>query len=226
MYLYPRARVLTIAGVDPSGGAGVLADVKSISAFGGYAMSVIAALTSQNTKGVSAVESVSHDFITAQLDTLSQDVSIDAVKIGLLSAPAITAVSEWLQQNRPRFVVLDPVMVATSGDRLLSVEAEQQLKRLSKFATIITPNLPELAVLSGKEEAQTMEDAIAQAKLLRSELGCDIFLKLGHLKGQASADDYIVTENSATLVQADWIDTANTHGTGCSLSSALATVTF
>jgi hydroxymethylpyrimidine kinase/phosphomethylpyrimidine kinase len=187
-------------------------------------MSVIAALTSQNTKGVFCVEPVAPEFITAQLNALSDDITIDAVKIGLLSAPAIDAVASWLEHNRPRYVVLDPVMVATSGDRLLDETAEQKLKRLTRFATIITPNLPELAVLSGQVQAKTVEKAIAQAKGLQRDLGCDIFLKLGHLKGQKVAEDYIVEPEGATLVTAPWVDTDNTHGTGCSLSSALATL--
>ncbi|WP_258546475.1 bifunctional hydroxymethylpyrimidine kinase/phosphomethylpyrimidine kinase, partial [Microbacterium sp. H6] len=147
-------RVLSIAGSDPSGGAGIQADLKSIAANGGYGMAVLTALTAQNTQGVRAVHVPPVDFLRAQLDAVSDDIVIDAVKIGMLAdAEVIRAVGAWLDRVRPPVVVLDPVMVATSGDRLLDPEAERALHGLLARATLVTPNLAELAVLAGREIA-------------------------------------------------------------------------
>ena len=147
-------RVLSIAGSDPSGGAGIQADLKSIAAHGGYGMAAITALTAQNTRGVSGVHVPPVEFLRQQLETVSSDVAIDAVKIGMLGdAAVINEVRTWLAKVRPAVVVLDPVMVATSGDRLLRESAEAALRDLLPMADLITPNLPELAMLLGEPEA-------------------------------------------------------------------------
>lgn len=223
-----RPRVLSIAGVDPSGGAGIIADIKSISAFGGYAMGAVASMTAQNTKGVQAVQAVQAEFLQEQLSSISDDIDIDAVKIGLLSPSAVEVVGKWLKKHRPKYIVLDPVMVATSGDRLLDASGEQKLKELARHATVVTPNLPELAVWTNNHEATTVQEALEQAKSLQSELGCTVLLKLGHLTRQNaqndSISDFVVDNSGATELTSAWIESNSTHGTGCSLSSALATI--
>ena len=184
--------VLTIAGVDPSGGAGVLADIKTMSALGGYGCAVIAALTAQNTQGVTGVLGVDAEFVKAQLDTLFADVGIDAVKIGMLSdVKVIEVVADAIKRYRPRYVVLDPVMVAKSGDRLLpesSVDALRSL--LLPLATILTPNLPEAAVLAGEDEITDRSQMLPLAKKLLSMMGDHhwMLLKGGHLVGDAVPD--------------------------------------
>ena len=165
--------ILTIAGVDPSGGAGVLADIKTMSALGGYGCAVIAALTAQNTQGVTGVLGIDADFVKEQLDTLFADVRIDAVKIGMLSdVKVIETVADALKRYRPRYVVLDPVMVAKSGDRLLpesSVDALRSL--LLPLATVLTPNLPEAAVLASEKEITDRSQMLPLAKKLLSKYG-------------------------------------------------------
>lgn len=215
---------LTIAGVDPSGGAGVLADVKTMSSLGVYATAVIAALTAQNTQCVTAIESVSPDFIKAQIDTLFSDVRIDAVKIGMLSdSQTIRAVADRLCYWKPRWIVLDPVMVAKSGDKLLADEAVETLKReLLPIASIITPNLPEASVLLGREivcESEMKEAAKALYELTDRQ-AC-VYLKGGHLT-QADCNDVFFDGKGFTVMKAQRFETKNTHGTGCTLSSAIA----
>nr|WP_240460414.1 bifunctional hydroxymethylpyrimidine kinase/phosphomethylpyrimidine kinase [Arthrobacter pascens] len=221
-------RVLAIAGSDPSGGAGIQADLKSIAATGGYGMAAITALTAQNTRGVSAVHVPPAEFLAAQLAAVSDDIAVDAVKIGMLGdAQVIAAVRTWLEKVRPGVVVLDPVMVATSGDRLLQESAEAALRELLPLADLITPNLAELAMLLGEPEAATWPDALEQGKRLAAETGATVLVKGGHLYG-ADCPDALVNTGGAlsadvVVVDGERVPTRNSHGTGCSLSSAMAT---
>lgn len=236
------ARVLSIAGSDPSGGAGIQADLKSIAAVGGYGMAAITALTAQNTRGVRAVHVPPAAFLAEQLDALACDIEIDAVKLGMLAnAEVIGVVAEWLGRVRPPVVVLDPVMVATSGDRLLAPEAERAMRELLPLADLVTPNLAELAVLAGLGQepqgtagapdapdppvATTWAEAIAQAEAVSARFGVRVLAKGGHLGGD-TAPDALVDAASATIVEfaGERIETTATHGTGCSLSSAIATL--
>ncbi|MET3370026.1 bifunctional hydroxymethylpyrimidine kinase/phosphomethylpyrimidine kinase [Arthrobacter sp. M2012083] len=225
----PIPRVLSIAGSDPSGGAGVQADLKSIAAFGGYGMAAITALTAQNTRGVSAVHVPPAHFLRQQLEAISGDITIDAVKIGMLGdAAVIDEVRGWLEEVSPVVVVLDPVMVATSGDRLLRESAEKALRSLLPLAHLMTPNLPELAMLLGEPEARDWVSALDQGKRLAAEYGNTVLVKGGHLPGPECPDALV---NTSGLLSQDVIEVAgpkvatrNSHGTGCSLSSALATV--
>jgi hydroxymethylpyrimidine/phosphomethylpyrimidine kinase len=221
-------RVLAIAGSDPSGGAGIQADLKSIAANGGYGMAAITALTAQNTHGVRAVHVPPAGFLTAQLEAISDDISIDAVKIGMLGDSAvIAAVRSWLEKARPAVVVLDPVMVATSGDRLLQEAAEAELRELLPLADLITPNLAELAMLLNEPLADNWEAALGQGKRLAAQAGTTVLVKGGHLEGGACPDALVNTEGllaqDVVVVPGARIDTRNSHGTGCSLSSAMAT---
>ncbi|MEQ4517831.1 bifunctional hydroxymethylpyrimidine kinase/phosphomethylpyrimidine kinase [Pseudarthrobacter sp. B907] len=229
-------RVLAIAGSDPSGGAGIQADLKSIAAHGGYGMAAITALTAQNTQGVRSVHVPPASFLTAQLDAISEDITIDAVKIGMLGdAVVIDAVRAWLEEVRPAVVVLDPVMVATSGDRLLQESAETALRALLPLADLITPNLAELAMLLGEEPAADWDEALDQGKRLAALTGSTVLVKGGHLQDTGADDDGAgcpdALVNTGGLLGAETvvvpgkrIATRNSHGTGCSLSSALATV--
>ena len=217
--------VLSIAGVDPSGGAGLLADVKAISACGAYGCGVVAALTAQNTKGVFGVMPVSPEFVRQQLDTLFDDVEIDAVKIGMLNdATVIETVAQVLEQRVPQFIVLDPVMVAKSKDRLLAEDAISALRdRLLPLATVITPNLPEAAELLGEAEVDALDAMDAVAAELLKLLGPQgwVLLKGGHLNGDIASDLLLGPQGAYRFNEAK-ITTKNTHGTGCTLSSALA----
>ncbi|MGV2985970.1 bifunctional hydroxymethylpyrimidine kinase/phosphomethylpyrimidine kinase [Microbacterium sp. AGC85] len=218
-------RVLSIAGSDPSGGAGIQADLKSIGANGGYGMAAITALTVQNTQGVRSVHVPPADFLRAQLDALSDDIDIDAVKIGMLAdAEIIRTVIAWLDDARPPIVVVDPVMVATSGDRLLEADAESALRDLLRRADLVTPNLLELAVLADAAVADSWSGAIADAERLSADIGSAVLVKGGHLSGAESPDAF-VDAVTATVQEfpGTRIDTEATHGTGCSLSSAIAT---
>jgi hydroxymethylpyrimidine/phosphomethylpyrimidine kinase len=220
--------VLSIAGSDPSGGAGIQADLKSIAAHGGYGMAVITALTAQNTQGVRSVHVPPVEFLREQLDAISEDISVDAVKIGMLGDTAVIGeVRSWLEKARPGVVVLDPVMVATSGDRLLRDSAEAALRELLPLADLVTPNLAELAVLLEEPEAADWATALEQGKRLAAECGTTVLVKGGHLKGGECPDALV---NTAGLLRQDVIEvagarvaTGNSHGTGCSMSSALAT---
>lgn len=217
--------VLTIAGVDPSGGAGVLADVKAMSACGCYACGVVTALTAQNTRGVFGVAAVEPDFVRAQLDAVFDDVPITAVKIGMLAdARLVETVAEVLAARRPRWIVLDPVMVAKSNDRLLEAEAVGALReRLLPLASVATPNLPEAADLLGVSEAEVAADVEGAALRLLDmmEDGAWVLLKGGHLAG-AESTDLLASRTEVHRYSAPRIETVNTHGTGCTLSSALA----
>lgn len=225
----PTPRVLSIAGTDPTGGAGIQADLKSISANGGYGMAVVTALVAQNTHGVRSVHVPPLTFLREQLDAVSDDVTIDAVKIGMLGTRAITAVvQEWLQVTKPPIVVLDPVMIATSGDRLLDHDAEQAMRELLAHVEVVTPNLPELAVLLQDETAQSWADAIEQGRRLSAAHGVVVLVKGGHLGGDSAPDALVdahgrLGPDEVFEISAARVPTSNTHGTGCSMSAALAT---
>lgn len=221
-------RVLSIAGTDPTGGAGIQADLKSIAANGGYGMAVVTALVAQNTRGVRSVHVPPPAFLREQLDAVSDDVAIDAVKIGMLAtADVIRVVTGWLERVRPPIVVLDPVMVATSGDRLLDPDAEQALRALVPHADVVTPNVPELAILAGEPVATTWDEVLAQAGRVAARHGVRVLAKGGHLDGEALTDALVepggASGPTVTAFRGTRIHTRNTHGTGCSLSSALAT---
>ena len=217
-------RVLSIAGTDPTGGAGIQADLKSIAAFGGYGMAAVTALVAQNTLGVREVHVPPTAFLDAQLRAVSDDVEIDAVKIGMLgSAEVVATVDTWLAEVQPPIVVLDPVMIATSGDRLLDADAEQAVRTLCRRADLVTPNLPELAVLTDRPVATTWDDAIAQARTLAGRADTAVLVKGGHLDGDESPDA-IVDTTGVHPVSGRRVATRHTHGTGCSLSSAMATL--
>lgn len=220
-------RVLSIAGTDPTGGAGIHADLKSIAANGGYGMAVVTVLVAQNTRGVRSVHVPPVPFLAAQLDAVSDDVEIDAVKIGMLANRAvIETVAAWLGRVRPPVVVLDPVMVATSGDRLLDADAEDALRALARHADLLTPNVPELAILAGEPEAADWAEVRAQAARVSARHGVRVLAKGGHLSGADLPDALVdARREPAGIVEFPGvrIDTTSTHGTGCSLSSAVAT---
>lgn len=217
-------RVLSIAGTDPSGGAGIQADLKSIAASGGYGMCVTTSLVAQNTCGVRKVFTPPLEFLTAQLAAVFDDVTVDAVKIGMLGdADTIRTVRTWLSEHPVPVVVLDPVMIASSGDRLLQAEAEQALRDLVPLVNVITPNIPELAVLCEKEPAQTFDEAHEQAANLAAATGTTVIVKGGHLCGQDAGNTAVFPDGTCAHVHTPRLDSRNTHGTGCSLSSSLAT---
>ena len=214
---------LTIAGSDSSGGAGIQADLKTFAALGVYGASVITALTAQNTQGVSGIHQVPAEFVTAQIDAVFSDLTVGAVKIGMVAQLAsIDAIAAGLKRWSPKYVVLDPVMVATSGDRLLAAEAVDALRtKLIPLASVITPNLPEAAALL--DEAVAADEAAVEKQGRRLlALGCKaVLIKGGHGEG-AESIDYLVDSSGVTVLAAPRIVTKNTHGTGCSLSSAIA----
>ncbi|MFH0782165.1 MAG: bifunctional hydroxymethylpyrimidine kinase/phosphomethylpyrimidine kinase [Pseudomonadota bacterium] len=217
-------RVLTIAGSDSGGGAGIQADLKTISANGCYGFSVITALTAQNTQGVSAIHAVPVDFVRAQLDAVLEDIGCDAVKIGMLfSAEHIRTVADGLQRHGVKRIVLDPVMVAQSGDKLVQDEAIDALRTyLIPLADIVTPNLPEASVLLDRDIRATAE--IEQAVVELAALGCgSVLIKGGH-KQSDGCDDclYLAGEKRLITLPGKRIATSNNHGTGCTLSSAIA----
>jgi hydroxymethylpyrimidine/phosphomethylpyrimidine kinase len=217
------ANILTIAGTDPSGGAGIQADLKTFGALGTYGMSAVTALVAQNTTGVRAILDVPPDFIAAQLDAVFEDVRVDAVKIGMLSQPAvIETVADRLERHRAHRIVVDPVMVAKSGDRLLQPAAVAALRaRLLPLAEVITPNLPEAGVLLGLEPVRRAAEMIEAAAALRALGPKAVLLKGGHLAG-GEAVDILDDGGEPVTLAAPRIDTANTHGTGCTLSAAIA----
>ena len=216
--------VLTIAGSDSGGGAGIQADIKTISATGGYGCSVITALTAQNTQGVSAIYPISSEFVEQQLDAVFCDLNVIAVKIGMLSDETIiAAVAKKLRQYAPKYIVLDPVMVATSGDMLLKSTAMETLKTaLFPLADVITPNLPEAAASTDSELPKTEEEMVAIINKLRDLGAKSILLKGGHCEGDRSSTDLLISTDRVERFSVSRIDTANTHGTGCTLSSAIA----
>jgi hydroxymethylpyrimidine/phosphomethylpyrimidine kinase len=214
---------LTIAGSDSSGGAGIQADLKSFAALGVYGASVITALTAQNTKGVTGIHQVPAEFVTAQIDAVFSDLAVGAVKIGMVADLAvIDAIAAGLDRWSPKHVVLDPVMVATSGDRLLANEAVDALRtKLVPRASLITPNLPEAAALLDEPVAASESAIEAQGKRMLA-LGCRaVLIKGGHGQGAESVD-YLVRESGTIALSAPRVATKNTHGTGCTLSSVIA----
>nr|WP_218625901.1 bifunctional hydroxymethylpyrimidine kinase/phosphomethylpyrimidine kinase [Bradyrhizobium sp. dw_411] len=214
---------LTIAGSDSSGGAGIQADLKTFAALGVYGASAITALTAQNTKGVAGIHAVPAEFVTAQIDAVFSDLDVKAVKIGMVAQLAtIDAIAASLMRWSPGHVVLDPVLVATSGDRLLATEAVERLRTgLIPRASLITPNLPEAAALLDEPIASD-EAAIERQGRRLLTLGCrSVLIKGGHGQGSESID-YLVSGHGTLALPAPRIATQNTHGTGCSLSSAIA----
>ncbi|MFL2001850.1 bifunctional hydroxymethylpyrimidine kinase/phosphomethylpyrimidine kinase [Microbacterium sp. A1-JK] len=217
-------RVLSIAGTDPTGGAGVQADLKSIAANGGYGMAAVTALVAQNTRGVRSVHRPPTSFLAEQLHAVSDDVAIDAVKIGMLADVGVIAtVRQWLSAVRPPVVVLDPVMVSTSGHRLLDPGAEDALRLLLPVADLVTPNVPELAILLACEPASDGDAVVAQARELARRHGVRVLAKGGHLEGSDLRDALVEPDGRVSDFRSPRIETRNTHGTGCSLSSAIAT---
>jgi len=213
---------LTIAGSDSGGGAGIQADLKTFSALGVYGASVITALTAQNTKGVSAIHEVPADFITAQIDAVFSDFDVGAVKIGMLgNAAAIAAVTAGLDLHRARNVVLDPVLAATSGEALLRADAIGALQNLITRASLLTPNLPEAAALLDMPIAGDEDEMRAQAKTLLALGASAVLIKGGHGDGPESVD-LLVDAGGCTRYAAPRLVTDNTHGTGCTLASAIA----
>jgi hydroxymethylpyrimidine/phosphomethylpyrimidine kinase len=214
---------VTIAGSDSSGGAGIQADLKTFGALGVYGASVVTALTAQNTHGVTAIHDVPADFITAQMDAVFSDLEVDAVKIGMLSqAAVIEAVAAGLKKYNAKNIVLDPVMVATSGDRLLADDAVSALRRdLLPMALVVTPNLHEAAALTGAAPARNEQEMAAQAREILSLGPRFVLIKGGHGSGDESVD-LLVGAGEAVRLSAQRIATNNTHGTGCTLSSAIA----
>lgn len=210
--------VLSIAGSDPSGGAGIQADLKTFSALGCYGMAVITSLTAQNTQGVTGVVDVPPAFVKQQIDTIFEDIDVSAVKIGMLSNTEIMeAVADALEQHKPPFIILDPVMVATSGDSLITSDAVETLKkRLIPMADLITPNIPEAEKLMRKA---VIDMEVAAENLC--DLGCQAALiKGGHLKGEVMRD-VLFSKGLVKVFETTRIETNNTHGTGCTLSSAI-----
>jgi len=218
------ANILTIAGTDPSGGAGIQADIKTFSALGAYACSAITAVVAQNTQGVRAFVALDPAFVAEQIDAVLEDVRIDAIKIGMIANAGIAeAVADRLRHHGARNIVLDPVMVAKSGHALLAPEAVAAVRDLLvPLATIITPNLPEAAVLLDRKDAWTadsMQSALPELLALGAEW---VLLKGGHLEGSDESTDLLAGPEGVSAFRAPRIATRNDHGTGCTLSSAIA----
>jgi hydroxymethylpyrimidine kinase/phosphomethylpyrimidine kinase len=223
-------RVLSIAGTDPTGGAGIHADLKSIAANGGYGMAVVTALVAQNTTEVRTVHTPPAAFLAEQLDAVSDDVTIDAVKIGMLGTPENAAVvAEWLGREAPPIVVLDPVLAASTGAALGDGDLGAAIRDLVPACSVVTPNLDELAILAGEGRAPTWTAAIEQARRLSERFMTAVLITGGHLSGPTSPDalvdpgDTLGTGRALLESTAPRIATSNTHGTGCSLSAGLAT---
>ena len=212
---------LSIAGTDPSGGAGMQADLKAMTMNGVFATSAITALVAQNTTGVREIQEVSPEFLGTQMDCVFEDIPPAAVKVGMVaSIPLIEKIAERLNYYQAKNIVVDPVMVATSGDRLISEEAIDTLKtRLLPLAKVATPNIPEAEILSGMS-IKTTDDIEKAAELISRNCGCAVLLKGGH--NINDANDYLYENGTGTWFMAERIDNPNTHGTGCTLSSAIA----
>ena len=217
-------RVLTIAGSDSGGGAGIQADIKTISAMGCYAASAITAITVQNTIGVQAVHPIPLNILEGQIDAVLSDIGADAIKIGMLhSTEVVNLVADMIQKYQIRNVVLDPVMVSTSGHRLIEESAVEVIKRrLIPLVRVLTPNVPEAEILIGRKIIGEC-DFLEVAKELSTCYCVSVLLKAGHLSGDTLTDYFYNVENdSFTLLPSIRVDTKNTHGTGCTLSSAFA----
>ncbi len=216
------AIALTIAGSDSSGGAGIQADLKTFSAFGVYGASVITALTAQNTRGVTAIEPVAPAFVVAQLEAVLGDLQVGAIKTGMLANAAIVEAVARALRGIGQPLVVDPVMVATSGDSLLSADAVEAVRReLLPIATLLTPNRPEAARLLGTREAASDVEAVAQAEALQALGSAAVLLKGGHDTGEMAAD-ILCDDSGIHRFERPRIDTLHTHGTGCTLSAAIA----
>ena len=220
----PYPVVLSIAGSDCSGGAGIQADIKTISALGGYAASVITAITVQNTLGVQRVEAVSPETVYDQIEAVMSDLQPDAIKIGMVNDVAtIRMIAVCLQKHQPRFVVYDPVMVSTSGHLLMTTEAIQEIKEvLFPLTTLITPNLNEVAVLCARS-VTSPEEMLHAAQELATLYQTSILVKGGHLPGEDMCDVLYSADDKSAIYKGKKIESRNLHGTGCTLSSAIAT---
>lgn len=217
-------KVLTIAGSDSGGGAGIQADIKAISAMGCYASSAITAVTVQNTLGVEAVHPIPLDILAEQIDAVLSDIGADAVKIGMLhSAEVVNVVADKMKKYEIRNVVLDPVMVSTSGHRLIEESAIEVLQSLlMPMARVITPNIPEAEILAGRK-IESEKDFSEVAKLLSQNGSVSVLLKAGHLSGEMLVDYFYNAETDEMItLPSRRVETRNTHGTGCTLSSAFA----
>ena len=217
--------VLSVAGSDPSGGAGIQADLKTFAALGAYGMAALTALTAQNTRGVTGVEAVAPGFLREQIDTVFADIEVAAVKVGMVGrAAAVRAVGESLAVHRPPCIVVDPVMVSKSGHRLIDDDAVTALReQLLPHATVITPNLPEAAVLlEERQEAESTEAMLDVAERLQQRTGTAVLLKGGHLRGGESPDLLLLPRGEPVWIAGRRVETRSTHGTGCTLSSAIA----
>ena len=213
--------VLTIAGSDSGGGAGIQADIKTMTVHGVYAASAVTAVTAQNTTGVYGVQKISPDFLRKQIDCVFQDITPDAVKTGMLPGKEhVETVAEVLSFYRAKHIVTDPVMVSTSGTSLMDEAAKEALKeKLFPLAELITPNIPETEELLGRH-VRTKEDMESAAEELHKRWGCAVLCKGGHFPGEA--DDFLYTEKGGFWIPGERIPSENTHGTGCTLSSAIA----
>ena len=216
--------ILSIAGSDCSGGAGIQADIKTISALGGYAASAITAITVQNTLGVRAVQSISPDMVRGQIEAVMDDLQPVAIKIGMINdIKIVRVISDCLQKYSPAYVVYDPVMVSTSGKKLMTDEAIEEIKKeLLPLVTLITPNIDEAKVLTGKS-IHNIQDMQAAAKMLTDDYQTNILLKGGHLEGDNMCDLLHTSEFIYHIYEEKKIESHNLHGTGCTLSSAIAT---
>ncbi|MGC5168314.1 bifunctional hydroxymethylpyrimidine kinase/phosphomethylpyrimidine kinase [Luteimicrobium sp. DT211] len=225
-----RPRVLTIAGTDPTGGAGVAADLKTFAAHGAYGMAVVTALVAQNTRGVRSVYDPPVQVLVAQLDAVSDDVTIDAVKIGLVGSAAYAhAIGAWLDRVRPPHVVLDPVLAASAGSgRALLGRGEraedvlEALRGLAARADVVTPNVAELAALADVPAPTSGANVVETARKLAANLGTRVLVTGGHFGGRRSPDTLVAPSGDLVTVDGERVETAHTHGTGCALSSALA----
>ncbi|WP_205192275.1 bifunctional hydroxymethylpyrimidine kinase/phosphomethylpyrimidine kinase [Burkholderia sp. LMG 13014] len=221
---HPIPNILTIAGSDSGGGAGIQADLKTFSALGAYGASVITALTAQNTRGVTGVHAPDAAFVTAQLDAVFSDIRIDAVKIGMLANAAIVhAVADALRRYAPRFVVLDTVMISKSAHALLAPDAVDALREtLLPLATVVTPNLPEAAALLNDVPATTEPDMVRQGQALLRTGARAVLMKGGHLPDASASPDWLVEATRTVRLDGARVPVSNTHGTVCTLSSAIA----
>jgi hydroxymethylpyrimidine/phosphomethylpyrimidine kinase len=213
---------LTIAGSDSGGGAGIQADLKTFAALGVYGASVVTALTAQNTKGVFGIHNVPADFIAAQMDAVFADFDVGAIKIGMVgSTAASAAIAHGLRRHHAGNVVLDPIMAATSGEKLLHADPESALRDLIGLARLVTPNLPEAAALTGEVEARNEAAMLAQAQKLLALGAGAVLIKGGHGRGSESVD-LLAEPGACTRLAMPRIQTRNSHGTGCTLASAIA----
>jgi len=221
--LKPKSKILIIAGSDSSGGAGIQADIKTVTALGSYAMTAITAVTSQNTTGVKSIQSIPPKEISKQIEFTSKDIKPDAIKIGMLhSVEVVNAVLKSLNKVNVKKIILDPVMVAKGGAKLIDNRSIKILKsKLIKKVSLITPNIPEAEILT-KAKISSTDDMIHAAKILMSLGAKNVLIKGGHLKSRIMQDIFL-SKNEISVFKNKKINTKNTHGTGCTLSSAIAT---